>query len=138
MSDCDCDENWTCNEHLFRLRINVKRPQDMMTVREAARQRKPIDGVDAQALEGALVMTERERDDALANLKLRTTEVERLRSGRLAAMLIAAESKGPYGPRRRIVEFGDVFDTLECGHRLPVVHYKSAKRHCPECLKSTK
>ena len=42
------------------------------TVRSAARMRQPLDGADAQALEGALCSTERERDEARA-------EVERLR-----------------------------------------------------------
>ncbi|RTL21310.1 MAG: hypothetical protein EKK55_16215 [Rhodocyclaceae bacterium] len=36
--------------------------------RTAARRRMPLDGADAQALEGALAMTERERDDAAAQL----------------------------------------------------------------------
>jgi len=38
----------------------------LLTIREAARGRKPLDGTDAQALEGALAMTERERDGAIA------------------------------------------------------------------------
>ena len=46
---------------------------DKLTVREAARRRIPLDGANAQALEGALSMTERERDEARA-------EVERLRA----------------------------------------------------------
>jgi len=40
-----------------------------LTVREACRQRIPIDGTDAQALEHALTITERERDEALCKLK---------------------------------------------------------------------
>lgn len=43
-----------------------------ISAREAARRRMPLDGADAQALEGALTLTERERDEARA-------EVERLR-----------------------------------------------------------
>lgn len=39
------------------------------TVRAAARERQPLDGVDAQALEGALASTERKRDDARARVK---------------------------------------------------------------------
>lgn len=39
-------------------------PVEAMTVREAARRRMPLDGADAQALEGALALTERERDQA--------------------------------------------------------------------------
>ena len=42
------------------------------TVRSAARMRQPLDGADAQALEGALTLAERDRDEARA-------EVERLR-----------------------------------------------------------
>ena len=37
-----------------------------MTVRQAARARKPLDGVDAQALEGALQQVERELAQAKA------------------------------------------------------------------------
>jgi len=40
-----------------------------MRAREAARLRRSIDGADAQALEGALSATERERDEARAQLK---------------------------------------------------------------------
>jgi chromosome segregation ATPase len=39
-----------------------------ITVREAARRRLPLSGADAQALEGALALTERELDDARAQL----------------------------------------------------------------------
>lgn len=46
-----------------------------ITVREACRRRMKLDGADAQALEHALTITERERDAALA-------EVERLRARR--------------------------------------------------------
>jgi hypothetical protein len=46
------------------------------TVREAARQRMDLDGVDAQALEHALTITERERDAALAE-NARLKEMER-------------------------------------------------------------
>jgi len=42
-----------------------------LTVREACRRRMPLDGTDAQALEHAITITERERDEARA-------EVERL------------------------------------------------------------
>ena len=48
------------------------------TVRSAARMRQPLDGADAQALEGALCSTERERDEARA-------EVERLHKAHQAA-----------------------------------------------------
>lgn len=39
------------------------------TVRSAARMRQPLDGADAQALEGALCSTERERDEARAGIE---------------------------------------------------------------------
>lgn len=52
----------------------VRDPSEMrLTVREAARRRLPLSGPDAQALEGALALTERERDEA-------RTEAERLRA----------------------------------------------------------
>lgn len=35
-----------------------------ISAREAARRGQPLDGADAQALEGALQVTERERDEA--------------------------------------------------------------------------
>jgi hypothetical protein len=57
-----CDEQLGENERL----------QHRITVRKACRRRMPLDGTDAQALEHALTITERERDEALA-------EVERLR-----------------------------------------------------------
>jgi len=41
---------------------------DNISVREACRRRQAIGGADAQALEGALSMTESERDDARAQL----------------------------------------------------------------------
>ena len=57
------------------------------TVRSAARMRQPLDGADAQALEGALCSTERERDEARAEVERLTrqrdearAEVERLRA----------------------------------------------------------
>ena len=44
-----------------------------ITVREACRRRKPLDGVDAESLEHALTITERERDAAVvANAGLRS------------------------------------------------------------------
>lgn len=41
-----------------------------MTVRAAARKRVPLDGADAQGLEGALTLTERERDAAMREASL--------------------------------------------------------------------
>lgn len=40
------------------------------SARQAARMRWPLDGTDAQALEGALTLTEKERDDAKAERDL--------------------------------------------------------------------
>lgn len=50
-----------------------------VSVREACRRRMPIDGSDAQALEGALSMTERERDEASAEVERLRAEVASLR-----------------------------------------------------------
>lgn len=50
-----------------RARLKEKRPGSQppgMTVREAARRRFSLDGADTQALEGAIALTERERDEA--------------------------------------------------------------------------
>lgn len=45
------------------------RDKECTTVRDAARRRQPLDGADAQALEGALAATERERDNARSELR---------------------------------------------------------------------
>ncbi len=55
--------------HPYVARVRVGEP---LTVREAAKQRQPLDGADAQALEGALAATERERD--AARLVVRTLD----------------------------------------------------------------
>jgi len=52
-----------------------------LTVREACRRRMPLDGTDAQALEHAITITERERDEAraeVARLRNAVREKERL------------------------------------------------------------
>lgn len=61
------------------------------TAREAARSRTPLDGADAQALEGALTMTEQERDAAIAE---RDAAIARCRT---ASQTIIAEI-GAVGP----------------------------------------
>ena len=43
-------------------------PKKPLPAREAARRKMPLDGADAQALEGALSLTERERDAARAEI----------------------------------------------------------------------
>ena len=66
---------WTHGKLAKRIDAALAEPVDAdhaLTVREACRRRMPLDGVDAQALEGALALTERERDEARA-------EVERLK-----------------------------------------------------------
>ena len=47
-----------------------------LTVREACRRRMPLDGTDAQALEHAITITERERDKARAALSALCAEFE--------------------------------------------------------------
>ncbi len=49
------------------------------TVRSAARMRQPLDGADAQALEAALYATERERDEARAEVERLRNEADRTR-----------------------------------------------------------
>jgi hypothetical protein len=41
----------------------------LLTVRQAARNRQPLDGADAQALEGALQQCERDLNEALDELE---------------------------------------------------------------------
>jgi len=43
---------------------------ERLTIREACRQRRPLNGSDAQALEGALAQVERELHNALALAKV--------------------------------------------------------------------
>lgn len=62
----------TKNENL--LAEPVVKADPTLTVREACRRRMPLDGTDAQALEHAITITERERDEARA--ELRRTYVE--------------------------------------------------------------
>lgn len=53
---------------------------ETLPAREAARRRQPLDGADAQALEGALASTERERDEARAQVEALKGERYRLQS----------------------------------------------------------
>ena len=53
-----------------------------LTVREACKRRHPLDGTDAQALEHALTITERERDEVRAELEnLRQTRTRGCQCG---------------------------------------------------------
>jgi len=57
-----------------------KAKKENLSVREACRKRVPLDGVDAEALEHAITITERERDEALDRAKkaeARVTELEK-------------------------------------------------------------
>lgn len=54
----------------------MSKEQDRLTVREACRRRMTLDGANAQALEGALAMTERERDEAQKILESICVEFE--------------------------------------------------------------
>lgn len=54
-------------------------PSQRLPVRQAARQRQPLSGPDAQALDGAITLTERGRDEALRERDTLRAEVERLR-----------------------------------------------------------
>ena len=72
---------------------NAKR----LTVRDAARNRQPLGGADAQALEGALAQADRERDSLRAERDKARAEVERImgllhdKAWMLAACLTIAE-----------------------------------------------
>lgn len=55
----------------------MSKEQERLTVREACRRRMPLDGANAQALEGALAMTERERDEVRNMLEAICGEFER-------------------------------------------------------------
>lgn len=74
-------------------RANAKR----LTIREAARNRQPLGGADAQALEGALAQADRERDSLRAERDKARAEVERImgllhdKAWMLAACLTIAE-----------------------------------------------
>jgi hypothetical protein len=57
-----------------------------MNIRQACRQGKPLDGADAQALENALTITERERDEWKRRAEIHLHDLEETeRRIRLAA-----------------------------------------------------
>lgn len=62
------------------------------TVRSAARMRQPLDGADAQALEGALSVTEKERNKAQAEVERLQAENEKLRNERDALRKIILDA----------------------------------------------
>ena len=71
-TDCRC-----CHEGqpcaccaLHRAEVPSPAAQQQLTPRQAARQRVPLDVADVQALEGALSLTERERNEARAHVAL--------------------------------------------------------------------
>jgi hypothetical protein len=63
-----------------------------LTVREACRRRMPIDGADAQALEHALTITERERDEARAEAGRLTQRIAALENALASISLDEYES----------------------------------------------
>lgn len=63
------------------------------TVRSAARWRQPLDGADAQALEGALTMTEIERNEARAEVERLRAENEMLRADAMRYRWLRAQPK---------------------------------------------
>jgi hypothetical protein len=64
-----CERRWALVRAYDALPAVPGVTTDPLPVRTAARQRRPLDGSDAQALEHAVTMTERERDTALTALK---------------------------------------------------------------------
>ena len=54
--------------------------KEIVTVREACRRRMPLDGVDAQALEHALTITERERNTARTEGETLRKELSQMRA----------------------------------------------------------
>ena len=64
VADCECA---AC----VRLRVMWSEPdvRRIPSVREAARRRMPLDGADAQCIEHAITITERERDEARARVR---------------------------------------------------------------------
>lgn len=85
--------------------------QPDITVREACRRRMKLDGADAQALELALTITERERDEAIAAFK----DASRLRSEIQQARIKAEDERDSMILFRRAVEAAQAFK--ECGQQ---------------------
>jgi len=82
-----------------------------LTVREACRRRMPLGGADAQALEHALAITERERDEAIAAFK----DASRLRSEIQQARMKAEDERDALIVCKRAVEATQAF--IKCGQQ---------------------
>ena len=101
------------------------------SARQHARERGALDGADAQALEGALAMTERERDEARANYQWMVERAadETLDGYRdLASRLAAAENERDDALRER--------DAWERRARV-AVSAMNARPHTRECVKQS-
>jgi hypothetical protein len=70
----------------------ARRPPGWMTVRDAAKKRYALDGADAQAMEGAISLTERERDEARAKL----AEAERFAASEQLERALAERDRDQY------------------------------------------
>jgi len=75
------------------------------SARQHARERGALDGADAQALEGALAMTERERDEAqteLAATKLRVSDLKHA---------LGTDAQGWFDRFKQAQKEGEIFKT---------------------------
>jgi len=81
---------------------------DPVGARHAARTRRALDGADAQALEGALAATERERDEAMARVAELEVERDQARQAAsawaadLRALAVACEQRDDEYPRQAV------------------------------------
>lgn len=86
-----CVEHWTRNGARLQPAPVAPETRERVTVREACRRRMPLDGADAQCLEHALTITERDRmRDALMSVA-----AEELKAGKWA-MGCACSDRLPY------------------------------------------
>jgi hypothetical protein len=79
--------------------------RSMMTIREAARLRRPLDGTDAQALEGAVSQVERELEALQDSAEWMTRDRDTLRAALSEALsalrVIGANRHAPETPAQR-------------------------------------
>jgi len=75
----------------------MRNTEEKISAREAARRRQPLGGADTQALEGALTLTERERDKALTALKTAERERDEYRDA-IVLVLENRDTDGDYAP----------------------------------------